>query len=525
MARRLLRIVRIVVISLAVAWLAYLVVANVALRTRLGPAFVSSDRVTVTWQSGWSLWPMRFHLRDAELDARGAVRPMRAHASRIDGSLVLRDLLRGRVHVRDGTSAQLDHVRVGTVSYHGDAEMRGSFAVDPTGDVRVNHATVDARSGFVRLDQAPFLENVRGHLVVAASETVDGGLELDAEIASGAFLRPVIRDAADTRGYVRASLRVADGVLAPASTAELRTDPAHSSVVFAVDDAGSAVLTALVHDFMWKTDELGSSPAARAGEIKASVRSPRVRVAAPLEGAAGTVDVRGLEVWARRAPLVGALVSGEPILRGDAHGSIANGVITGRARVGADDVTIVVGDAERRGRLDVDVDLHELRPEAREARLGATANHRWGGGDAALVLEDATVSYDDAAGRGPVLDGDLRVQASNAMFALDALLGPDVLPPAIAFLVRTQAFDARARARLEGNDRVSLRGIEGRAGLVAVRGRYERPARGASPEATLLVDSGLFAVGVSMTKGRTDLVLVDARAWFEQTVAGGPRGS
>jgi hypothetical protein len=446
-------------------------------------------------------------------------------ASRVDGALALRDLVAGRIGVRDGTAAHVAKVRVGTITYEGDAEMRGSFAIDRAGAVRLVHAIVDARSGFVRLDQAPFLDNVRAHLVVDASDALDGGLELDAEVASGSFLRPVTTDAAHTRGYVRTSLRFADGVLAPASTAELRTEPPRSSIVFAVDDAGSALLTALLHDAVWKTDALGHPPAAKVAELRVSVQSPRVRVSAPLEGAAGTVDLRGLEVWTKRAPLLGALVAGDPILRGDGHGTLANGVLAGRARMGAEDVTVVLGDAERRGRLDVQIDLRELRTERKEAHLAVTANHRWVGGDGTVVLDDGTLSYGGDVAREVVVDGDLRITTSDATVALDAMFGPNVLPTPIAFLVQAATFDARAHARIGGNDAIVLRGIDGNAGPVAVRGRYERPSRDAPPEATLLIDSGPFAVGVSMAKGTTELVLVEARAWFDQALAGPQRGS
>lgn len=203
-------------------------------------------------------------------------------------------------------------------------------------------------------------------------------------------------------------------------------------------------------------------------------------------------------------------------LHGKARLTIKDGEASGPVTAHADAVALTLGDRTIPGVLDIDGEVQSFALGSSEVhvrgRATHTANAAGEGLTASMRLDDAIVRL----GEGRSLDGDAAIEMSSALPALDAVTGRAALPTMIAALANTQALTASAKLHADDGG-VWLRDIHASAGLLSARGVYAK-AR-ARTSATLLVEAGPLAVGVSVDGPQTSLVFADPTRWFDETLA------
>lgn len=432
------------------------------------------------------------------------------------------------------TAAHVRRVELADVAYVGDATVRGELRAWESGPVDMAHAAIDLPSGEVSLFGQRFLEDLRGHLTIERSRVDtnapareawfsarDGGLELDAAVTGAHVLARTEARVPGAAGTFRASLRIADGALAPHSTAALRVPavappdgraPFSADVVFGVAEAGDATLTAVLHEIAWPPASAAPPRATMAG-LHVEVRSPRVALAAPADGASGTLDATGVSLDLASVPLFSSLLRGPAPARGDAHLEVDRGTARGPIAMRADDAEIALGAASVRGPLVVSGELRGWKLGGDEAVVVGTAKQSRAGDDGGAV---ATLRLDEARlglGEAASLDGPCALHLSDAKLALDALLGEKRLPVIAGAIAAAAPVDVTATVHADAA-RTELRDVRGSVGIVSVEGSFVQPAEGPR-QGTFLLELGPIATGVDIEGREATFILADAKAWFD----------
>lgn len=520
--------------AIFVLTLGWIVLANVLLRSSLGASLASSERVTTSWEHGWSAIPTRVHLRGLRvvveteharwrIDAREAditlsplallVGRLQAHTARMAHVALAADavhespavrppvedapttlpiaLVRPREEDRSSPATltvgqvlaeDVYSVRTGPLTFAGSATVHATLRGAVTGSTQIEYLSVDSSGATVRWDGIALLAEAHGHFVLrrppARLEPVGGSGEApsyDGELDLDASIRKDVAAEVSPLGDIHAVLRVERGALAAGSRVSVRCADALSSTTLdgelVVAKGGGARGSISVRKVRWPP-RAQREPDFVVDDAELAFASPRITLDDPLFETDLVVDVRRAYADPVRLPMLAPFVRDfESALAGTAH---------------------LVFDEP--GLAEARLDIEAVSPGAK------------------LRVHDGVADFHDRLSlRGPTT-----VHVDDSARVLEALTGRSDLP-LVRALASTRSFDASADLYLD-TERASLVDIEGSIGFIAIRGRWARDLKGPrSTTAKLLLLAGPLATGVALDGGKTTLVFADARSWFERT--------
>ncbi len=464
----------------------YLVAANILIRTRMLRNLINEgpDRTWIDYESATTWWPGLVRVRGLRIRDRDSVSEWMITLDEGRASISLVDLLQRRFHpawIRGGGFSLRVRSRLlpeeATPSH---LEFIPPILGFPDPPMRNPAETPPVRTG---REWTIWLEDV----VVGADEiwVDDWTYEGEAEVRGSMLLHPRLR-----LEVFPSSLNVLDGILrlrgkpVVASTAgrlEALIHPCDLRAVHGNDVfrflTGNGRVRGNLESVNFLEDLLDTRPRIRvrggAGDASAEATIDR-------GGGHGSIDfsAQGIEV---RTP--------DQAMEGEARG-----------RIRLLRMDLLGGTADFSGSF---VDVGHV-----VVRKGDQAPRPWSG---RLALASATV-------RGPgrlILSTHVEANASDAR-PLFSLLNLE-LPRWAGWVLSMEGLAAAADVTL-GPSLVDVKSLDATGEGARIHGRYHR--KGTSVTAVCLVEAGPFAVGVSLSEGKTRLMWIGGRRWFRKEQAG-----
>lgn len=480
--KRLFLVLTAVAITAIGAFSLYLIAANLFIRTRILRDLINEgpDQTWIDYASATTWWPGRVRVRGLRIRNRDSVSEWMITLDEGRASISLTDLLRRRFHptsirgsglsLRVRSRLRPEEVTPSRVAFlppilgFSDTPMRGPMEVEPA---------PTGREWIVRL------ENVDAE--VREIWVDDWKYEGVAALTGGMILHPRLR-----LEVLPSSLEVHAGLL------QLRGKTVLAST--------TGRLEALIHPCDLR--EVHGNDVFRFLTGKGRTQG-KIESVAFLED---LLDTRP-RISVQRGD--GSVTAEVTLDRGDGHGSLDFSARGFEVRTPDQTMVVEAQGQIRLFRLDLDKGTADFSGSVVDLRnvtvhKGDQEPWPWSG---RLALPSAIVTRPE---RQLVLAAHVEAQAAGAR-PLYSLLDVDI-PRWTKRVLSMKGFAASADVTL-GPSLVDVKALDAKGERSRIQGRYHR--EGKSVSALLLVEAGPFAVGVSVSEGKTNFKWVRARSWFQ----------